>query len=230
MYLNDACDAAFDRQHRRERPIPSGAVSLGYVWRTGGSLILLGWMGLFGLGLTTGWLGTGLALAIILYDWIHKAVSFSPILMALCRFFLFLASASVGVQGVTGLAVWTALALSGWIIGLSYVARRESTKNPLRRWPLAALGLPFLLAALANAGETRTRAWIIALLLGVWASWCLRHLLVEANRNLGLTVTGLLAGICLVDWLAVVPPTAEGWAFPGLFLASLAAQRLIPAT
>src|SRR5687768_18320093 len=32
MYLNDAFDSEFDRQHRPERPIPSGAISLGEVW------------------------------------------------------------------------------------------------------------------------------------------------------------------------------------------------------
>src|SRR3954453_21514837 len=32
MYLNDAFDADFDRQHRRERPIPSGAIPVAAVW------------------------------------------------------------------------------------------------------------------------------------------------------------------------------------------------------
>ena len=31
MYLNDAFDAGFDAQYRRERPIPSGAISAGQV-------------------------------------------------------------------------------------------------------------------------------------------------------------------------------------------------------
>src|SRR3954467_13369572 len=35
MYLNDAFDAAFDAQYRRERPIPSGAISLSAVWWIG---------------------------------------------------------------------------------------------------------------------------------------------------------------------------------------------------
>src|SRR3954467_14588405 len=32
MYLNDAFDVEFDRQNRKERPIPSGAISAGDVW------------------------------------------------------------------------------------------------------------------------------------------------------------------------------------------------------
>src|SRR5829696_10188827 len=42
MYLNDAFDAEFDSQHRRERPIPSGAIKLGTVWRIGIALLVAG--------------------------------------------------------------------------------------------------------------------------------------------------------------------------------------------
>ena len=35
MYLNDAFDAEFDAEYRRERPIPSGVISRGSVWRLG---------------------------------------------------------------------------------------------------------------------------------------------------------------------------------------------------
>ncbi len=230
MYLNDACDAAFDRQHRRERPIPSGAISVGLVWRLGGCLLASGWLILCCLGWSTGCIGTFLLVSILVYDFVHKAVSFSPILMALCRFFLFLSAASTGVDGVTGLAVWSAFALAGWIIGLSYLARRESTTNSLRYWPLVVLALPLLLAWIANGNETRLKALYLALLLVGWSTWCLRHIWVDANRNLGLSVSGLLAGICVVDWLAVVPNYSLGAVFLGLFLAALAAQRLIPAT
>src|SRR5688572_13786957 len=41
MYLNDAFDADFDRQHRRERPIPSGAIGVTAVW-TLGTIWLIG--------------------------------------------------------------------------------------------------------------------------------------------------------------------------------------------
>ncbi len=230
MYLNDACDAPFDRQHRRERPIPSGAIPISLVWRIGGLLVASGWMLLCFLGWSTGWWGTFLAMAILVYDFVHKAVSFSPVLMAFCRLFLFLAAASTGDAGVTGLSVWSAIALWGWIVGLSYIARRESTTHPLRYWPLAPLALPLGLAWIANGGDSRLPAFYLAIVLVGWAIWCLRHILVEANRNLGLTVSGLLAGICLVDWLAVVPNPRLGMAFVALFLLALGAQRLIPAT
>src|SRR4051794_6226316 len=50
MFLNDAFDADFDRQHRSSRPIPSGAITLQEAWSWGLALMVLGilslcWMG-----------------------------------------------------------------------------------------------------------------------------------------------------------------------------------------
>src|SRR5689334_993314 len=42
MFLNDAFDVQFDRQHRSDRPIPSGAISLGKVWGWGFGWLLSG--------------------------------------------------------------------------------------------------------------------------------------------------------------------------------------------
>src|ERR1043166_7779563 len=42
MYLNDAFDVEFDQLHRAERPIPSGAISAGAVWRWGWTWLALG--------------------------------------------------------------------------------------------------------------------------------------------------------------------------------------------
>ena len=52
MFLNDAFDAAFDRQFRQERPIPSGQITARAVWMIGTTLLLLGWLLMFLLGLS----------------------------------------------------------------------------------------------------------------------------------------------------------------------------------
>src|SRR5439155_553254 len=62
MYLNDAFDAEFDRQHRNERPIPSGAIPLRAVWQCGLGLLMVGAGLLFGAGTLPGLLGLMLAL------------------------------------------------------------------------------------------------------------------------------------------------------------------------
>src|ERR1700745_1809733 len=47
MYLNDAFDAQFDSQYRRERPIPSGLISAQAVWQYGFGLLVAGLIMLF---------------------------------------------------------------------------------------------------------------------------------------------------------------------------------------
>lgn len=230
MYLNDAFDAQFDRQYRRQRPIPSGAIPEETVWRIGWSLLGLGVISLATLGLTPAILAVLLAGAIVLYDLLHKALAFSPVLMSLCRLLLYPLAASTGVMGVTGNSIWSGIAMAGWIVGLSYVAKRESTTGQLQRWPLLFLAAPLVFAGLYNAGDFRLYSLAVGFLLSAWAVWCLRHTFAPGNRNLGLTVSGLLAGICLVDWLALLPSTPVAILFVACFVISLLAQRLIPAT
>src|SRR5207244_1867222 len=106
-------------------------------------------------------------------------------------------------QGVSGLAIWTGFALAAYIIGLSYLARRESTGGTLDFWPTCLLGAPILLALLANAENYRLPAYLLSAILGLWIARCLRHVFLAPDPNPGRSVAGLLAGIVLVDWLAV---------------------------
>ncbi len=230
MYLNDAFDAEFDREFRRERPIPSGAVSEKLVWRAGGAMLALGTLILAAGGWLSAAFSVGLAVSVVLYDWIHKQVTFSPVLMAACRLFLFLAVAAGGPDGVGGTVLWTAIALSGWIVGLSYVARRESRRGPVAWWPLVALALPWVLAALVNDGPWLPRSLAWSVVLGLWTAWCLRHTFGGGPRNIGRTVSGLLAGICLTDLLALVPEPGLALVFLALFALALLGQRFVPAT
>jgi hypothetical protein len=230
MYLNDAFDAEFDRQFRRERPIPSEAIPEALVWKLGWSMLGVGAIGIASLGVWPAVFAVLLGGSVVLYDWIHKRVTFSPVLMAACRFFLFLAAAAAARYGVTGEALWTAIALAGWIIGLSYVAKRESRRGAIAFWPLAVLALPFVLAALMNDGDWRLRGILYSVLLALWAGWCLSHTFGAGQRNIGRTVSGLLAGICLVDLLALAPQPALALVFLALFGVALLGQRFVPAT
>ncbi|MBI3192157.1 MAG: UbiA family prenyltransferase, partial [Pedosphaera parvula] len=121
MFLNDAFDADFDRAHRRERPIPPGAISEGEVWKWGFVWLPAGMLCLTLLGRPTSMLAGFLAVNILLYDAVHKHITFSPLIMAGCRFFLYLVAASAATGDGGGLAIWSAFALGGYIIGLSYL-------------------------------------------------------------------------------------------------------------
>ncbi len=232
MFLNDAFDVEFDREYRRERPIASGQITVDEVWRWGFSWLGAGTVILVLLGKTTGALTAILLLCIVLYDAVHKHVGLSPLLMSACRFFLYLVAASVAIHGVSGLAVWSAFALAAYITGLSYLARQESTRGTLNSWPCYLLAVPTLLALLVNAGGYRQRALLLSAVLGLWIVRCLRHAFPVSNPNIGRAVGGLLAGIVLVDWLAVAGGESAGTrvAFVLLFVVALLFQRFVPAT
>jgi len=231
VFLNDAFDVEFDRKHRPRRPIPAGMIDEGEVWRIGGLLLVVGALVLCLLGGPTATLGLFLAGAIVLYNWAHKRVPFSPALMAACRFLLYLVAASAGAGGVMGLAVWCALALACYVVGLSYIARKESVPGPLRWWPLALLAAPVLLAWVANAGEYQQRAKWLMLIFGVWTVAALNLTFGAAQRNVGRTVSWLLAGIIWVDLLAVAGMAPMFVVtFVALFCLAMVLQWLVPAT
>ncbi|HZL78930.1 MAG TPA: hypothetical protein VFC17_08755, partial [Candidatus Limnocylindrales bacterium] len=49
-------------------------------------------------------------------------------------------------------------ALALYVVGLSYVARRESYRAPIPYWALLALAAPIVLAMAMNSGGVRLRA------------------------------------------------------------------------
>ena len=231
-YLNDAFDVEFDRQKRKERPIPSGAISFAAVVKLGLLWLALGLASLFWISLTTGALGVVLVACIVIYDAIHKVITFSPLLKGTCRFFIYVVAASVASDGVTGWSVWCGLALAAYIVGLSFIARRESARGPVERWPLILLAAPVVLAYLMNAApDYRKSASWLSLVLVLWLLRCLRPVLWPTGQHVGRVVSGLLAGIVFVDWLAVVDvPRGLSLVFLALFGLALLLQRFVPAT
>ena len=233
MFLNDAFDAEFDGLHRQERPIPSGAISRSRVWQLGLLWLVLGEACLVLLGTTAGVLGLALVASIVLYDALHKLVRFSPLFMGACRFLVYLLAADTGLVGISGWSIWCGLALAAYIVGLSHLARGESVRGSVNYWPASLMALPIFLALLINDGPFRPPASLKSLVLLLWILRCLRPTFWVSVRNVGRTVTGLLAGVVLVDWLAafhVQSPPELGLVFLVLFFTALVLQRFAPAT
>lgn len=232
MYLNDAFDADFDRQHRPERPIPSGAISLPAVWGWGLAWLGLGALSLIFIGKTTGALALVLILCIIIYDATHKVITASPWLMGACRFWIYVIAGSTASWGVNGWPIWCGVALALYVAGLSHMARLESSRARVPRWPLVLLAVPVFLALLMDTGENRVPALLLSLILVLWIARCVRPMFQGGQVNVGRIVSGLLAGIIFVDWLAVAPgcPPALNAVFLILFGATLGLQRFVPAT
>jgi UbiA prenyltransferase family len=230
MFLNDAFDADFDRQFRPERPIPSGQITERDVWWIGGLLILFGWLLLFMLGDKVALLAMALVAAIILYDAVHKHLEGAPFLMAACRFLLYVVAGAATLHAVNEPVIWHGLALAAYIVGLSFLARKESGPGSVSIWPLLFLAAPLVANVVLNPSRG-VLSWLASVALVVWLVWCLRELIGRAKPNLGRIVAGLLAGIVLVDCSAL-PHLTEGVAatFLGLFLLASLLQRTIPAT
>ena len=229
MFLNDAFDQDFDRRYRPERPIVSGLVSPKTVWALSLAWLGIGWAIFLWLGTASAAMAFLLVAAIVLYDWMHKRTVLSPVLMACCRFLLYLLAGVAAGGGRDTALLWCAGALAAYIVGLSYLARGESTGLRFCRWTLVLLFVPAVVALfLPTSIRTLTFVTVAAVQVG-WTLWCLwkekSGMLLALPRG----VAGLLAGIAFVDWLAVAGYGSAG-AFLLLFGAALTLQRVAPAT
>ncbi len=230
MYLNDACDAGYDAEHRPERPIPRGDISRAWVFIAGGvsiagGLALAAWEGWKELAMA----GT-LTVLIVGYDLFHRRLAWSPFLIAACRLMVYLTINVAAATAFSPKAVLWGVTLAAYVVGLSYVAKVEAA-NALTRYGPLALTFP---AGLINLYPTPSATrWVLSLILGLWLGYCLFYIFRPRRWDLRRAVAGLIAGIALVDLMAVsqTPEPFLGQLFCiGCFALSLFLQRLIPAT
>jgi 4-hydroxybenzoate polyprenyltransferase len=173
----------------------------------------------------------GLAALVVLYNAVHKRTVLAPALMGGCRFLLYIVAAVAAQSGLNSLVLWRALALLLYVAGLSCLARHESSPGAIERWPAALLLAPALVALLTGDG---TRLAVIVMPGVVFAAWvccCLAQVWVGSKEGVPRGVTGLLAGIVLVDWLAAAGAGPRiVFLFAGLFVLAKVLQRVVPAT
>jgi 4-hydroxybenzoate polyprenyltransferase len=230
MFFNDAFDADFDRQYCKMRPIPAGVITESEVWRWSWGLMSIGVALLICLGWSTALFAICLTACIIIYDAIHKKVWFGPVVMAGCRFFVYLIAASVAKHGVTGNVVWCALGLASYIVGLSYLARKESVFGDLPYWSTIFLTAPLIIGWLIYDDKARLTECLLGLVMVAWVAWALHFTMGRPIPKIGATISRLLAGIILVDLLVVADKPAF-WPILGVwFVLALLFQRIIPAT
>ena len=101
--LNDAFDAKFDREHRPDRPIPSGVFTEKAVWSMGLITLALGAIIFLYIGVTSASasviaLCVTLLVLILVYDWMHKKSVWASLPMGGCRFVLYALVAVSAVQ------------------------------------------------------------------------------------------------------------------------------------
>ena len=163
-FLNDAFDSAFDHQHHRNYPIPSGLIAPRTVWASGFFWLAVGIGVLFYLDKDSGILGAALSLWILGYNSSHRALVLSPLLLGMCRFFVYMIGASGGFKGITGWSIWAGLAVSMYVTGVAGFFSSHKTENR-RRWLLLFLGAPIFLALVMNGNEFREGALLLCLVV-----------------------------------------------------------------
>ncbi|MGA2870570.1 MAG: hypothetical protein ABSF34_15590, partial [Verrucomicrobiota bacterium] len=131
-----------------------------------------------------------------------------------------------------GWPILCGVALALYIVGLSYVARRESFRGPIPYWPLIFLASPVFLALMMNAGKFLPPALVVSAVLIFWTAHCVRPIFFGSGANVGIIVSNLLAGIVFVDWLAIAPETSHWLTLILLVLFGLTKllQKFVPAT
>jgi hypothetical protein len=126
------------------------------------------------------------------------------------------------------------VALAFYVVGLSYVARRESYRGPVPFWPLLLLAAPILLALAMNY-----RQFTAGARFGFPSSWfCGSAAACGQFISRGMAATSasssrtLLAGIVLVDWIAIAPDGSRWLSLLLLALFGLTKwlQQFVPAT
>jgi 4-hydroxybenzoate polyprenyltransferase len=140
------------------------------------------------------------------------------------------------VLAMTLSVIPVALPLGLYVAGITYLAKGESRPGRSARWALLLLVLPvaFSLSTYFNFPDRPTpfmAVALICLLQFFWMAWLLVPFWRNTEPSIGRVVSGLLAGIVLVDMIALVPLVGPlGVALFPLFVLALLLQRFVPAT
>ena len=234
MYLNDYCDVKFDHQYRPERPIPSGKVKRNTVFAatalffiSGTALIL--WVNIDSL------IYTLILLALIVgYNLIHKHTVAGVPLMAACRTAVYLVVGAASLNGVNP-SIWGAgILMFFYVLGITALARNESTSLKASAVGYAFLIVP-MIGALYVAGPPYEKLFPISFCLAaLWIAMTFSRAHKSGTFIVGKTIGPLLAGICLIDLAILNSMHLVSFLTLGLFLGffafALLAQRYIPAT
>lgn len=207
MYLNDAFDRDIDALERAERPIPAGKVAARDVFLAGFFMLSvtvllvtsIGGRQSNGLASLAG--STALAIAIVSYNVWHKGNPLSPVLMGLCRMLVYVSCALTLTSALPALLLLGAAVTFSYLIGLTYTAKQEKFSHVSTLWPLACLVAPVIFG-LVNAGSS-VLTWTSTIAVCGWTLYCLQLVMRRNPGDIPKAVTGLIAGIALIDGLFI---------------------------
>lgn len=132
MVLGDAFDAERDKKHRPDRSIPSGIITRRQAWSAGYFMVGIATLLAFGISLAAGISAGALALAVVLYTYLHHTKLFAIPLMGLCRGLTFVVVVSAFSTEYYSQTLWLyagALAIYTSILTWIGSFENESTKR-----------------------------------------------------------------------------------------------------
>lgn len=175
MSFNDYMDRHWDAQHQTFRPIPAGKISattaliVSLVLFIAAQILLLLSPEIGGF-----YMGLALLLAIVIYDVIHKATSFSVIVMASARLLVFAVTARALVDDWL-IVIWIAGGLQFiYTLLVTVVARHEHRRQQNYSIPL----IPLMIA-----GMSILDGLVLAILVNPW--WIFAGILAAAATRFG---------------------------------------------
>jgi 4-hydroxybenzoate polyprenyltransferase len=171
-----------------------------------------------------------LAGAIVLYNAHHKGNALSPLIMGLCRVFVYL-GAAYSVALALPATVWlAATALLCHLIGLTYAAKQEHLDRIGNLWPLGFLAVP-VLYGVALAMDTPVVFVPLVLYVAVLA-FALHLLRRRARGDVPRAVVTLIAGMSLLDAFVLTGAgqPAAGALAVAAFVVTLGLQRWVSGT
>ena len=234
MYMNDACDVGFDKIYRPERPIPSGKIKERTVWLISFTLLALGVVSVSHISKGTAFISELLLGVIVLYNTVHKHISFSPVIVGICRLLLYPLGATVGSGFLEGYVLWGGIVLALYVIGFSYIAKYEDIAGYFLNSSIVLIFVPIGLDLIVNDEGYRIRCIIIAVGVIVYLIMSIRHLSTQKPADTQKAVSMLIAGIILIDILAIsgISTNLAHYltVFVFLFVLTLILQKFVPAT
>ena len=208
VIFNDCLDADYDRQHRPDRPIPSGAVALQHAFYLGVGLTLAALLAAMFLGQATVLYAALLITAIWLYNGVFKRfVLPGAAAMGLCRFLNMQLGMSTGMSlPFFSVRLWpellvAPLLLAAYSATITLVATYED--RPAGRsgpWMLfgSAVGIVLVLVAAALAVVQTVAGWavlglLVLVLAGTFLAPLVRLTFASVRRAVGVAVIMVIA-------------------------------------
>ena len=205
MFLNDAFDREIDAKERPERPIPAGHIKAAEVFSAGFTLlvgaIFFTLLAALGWGSGSALIATAMAIllcgSIVLYNMWHKNNPYSPVIMGLCRLFVYLCAAFTATRSPSVMVYIGAIVLLTYLIGLTYTAKQENLGEVKNMWPVAFIAVPAIFGI--YAANTDAQVWAPLLIFVLWVCFCLYLIKRKEAGDIPTAVVSMIAGISLVD-------------------------------